>query len=957
MLIELEGGIRYAYRDPEGSLITQVYPLLDGTAPIELPYVASFDPLDPFNESGSTVNEVDGLRRTVFAFSAPQASIGYASHLRTPPGKTVSLIPLGGVDAHDEPVANTAGLVFERSDLTGKDRNAGYLTFTGDWGMTVDGSAPGTEQELLCGVFGLERIAFRTHTTAPGAVFDRLRLMSGRPAFAERFPYRDVSLTQPADSAPPLTDRLRTSYATVVSGDSHPVEYRAQPESDPLYASSAAGTSHKVLDFLNVGVPLPAGPGFAIPLVPSSGVGTRMSDPQFPREELGPFESQVLAVARKAAVRPAALEALRAAVRDAATRDKKGKLTTATTPQGFLVTLDGARYETVTMARTEQPDFAFQHPDAELISLLQTNQLFAVVADPTHLGAFGAGSGAAFRNTVGISGWTMTANVGRASTSSDYRNVLILKFCDGTLRDRVANPDMWSDPEDFSLLPDQPDPASALTGLSQWLTGFIEQAQREAKDGNTLYTEFARVATDPNWKGLLVLRADVNPLGLPDQLRGLAAGIDFEQFCAHHFGVTVTPVTAPDGSLGISGPSSSFGLIDYQHPQFRASVANGSSPDAPLPLPVDGPYGFTVLQLQALFRNSVLTDFRSRVQLTANELFGSRVLATYGATGREPANAAVLKGTYQNQGGAPTYVIESSAPTVFTLDSNVLPTVGFNRIQFNTLTPGAGADAEIRSRLQVWGSLAFAELPGLQKGESFDLLSFGPAAQDGASRPSADGLAFSGLHLDLTSAVATPNAVAYAFDASGLAFHLTSSTAREGSLFSTFALQLDGFHIGSDDRRPRDLGYLPVDLDASIDQLKGPWYGIAYKITMGTPGALVSQAGFTSRLLVAWSPQTKAGDPTCSAFAGLQLPGAAPGAKALSLEGILKLSIGRLQLLRQPVAGSTQQKAFVLKLANIGLSVLGLAKLPPGVAIHFFLFGDPKGNGALGWYAAYVKNG
>lgn len=959
-LPHFQAGLRYAHPSPDvATATTQLYPVTDtGKEAYRKPrsYAASFDPLDPFNECPSTVTSVDGYLRTLFAL-VPESTDGFPSFLRTPPGKVVDLIPLGGVDAHEQPVAHAAGVVFERSDPTGKDATAAYLTFCGDWGMEVEAEPPGSGQDLLCGTYGLERIPFRTYTTDSDVVFDRLRLVPGQPAFAPRFPLPKTSLEHPSSSAPPLSNELRTAYATVVSGDDTAIEYHAQPESDPLYAKPRTGSYAGVLDFLDVGLPLPTTPGFAMPLIPTAGVGFDKAAPGFPAEELGPFESQVLAVARKAAIRPAALEALRAAIRTAAAADTKPTSTMATTPQGFLVTLNGARYETVTMARTGQLDFAFQQPDAELISLLQTNQLFAVIASPTHLGTFGAdGAPARFQNTVEISGWTMTANVGRASTASDYRNVLIFKFCDGPLRDRVGNPDMWSDPEDFSVLPGETDRTTARTGLSQWLSGFIEQAQREAKSGNELYGEFSRMAADPNWKGLLVLRADVSPAGLPDQLRGLAAGVDLEQFYAHHFGVTVTPVKAPDGTIEISGPSSTFGLIDYQHPQLRASVTNGASADLPLPLPVDGPYGFTVLQLQALFRNSVLTEFRSRVQLTANELFGSRVLATYGATGREPANAAVLKGTYQNQGSAPTYVIESSAPTVFTLDSNVLPAVGFGRIQFNTLTPEAEATSEVHSRLQVWGSLAFAELTEA-KGGAFDLLSFGTAPQDSMPRPSADGLSFSGLHFDLISPAATPNAVICTFDPSGLTFNFSTSKPRDEGLFSTFALQLDSFHMGSDKRRPRDLGYLPVTLDAPADELKGPWYGISYKVTMGTPGALVAHADFTSRLLIAWSPQSKSGDPTYSAFAGLQLPGAAPGAKLLSLEGVLKLSIGRLELFRQPVADSTTKKTFVLKLANIGLSVLGLAKLPPGIAVNFFLFGDPAGKGALGWYAAYVKKG
>jgi hypothetical protein len=44
-----------------------------------------------------------------------------------------------------------------------------------------------------------------------------------------------------------------------------------------------------------------------------------------------------------------------------------------------------------------------------------------------------------------------------------------------------------------------------------------------------------------------------------------------------------------------------------------------------------------------------------------------------------------------------------------------------------------------------------------------------------------------------------------------------------------------------------------------------------------------------------------------------------------------------------------------LRLSNISLSFLGLAKLPSSASIDLFLFGDPGGTGSLGWYAAYVE--
>jgi hypothetical protein len=50
---------------------------------------------------------------------------------------------------------------------------------------------------------------------------------------------------------------------------------------------------------------------------------------------------------------------------------------------------------------------------------------------------------------------------------------------------------------------------------------------------------------------------------------------------------------------------------------------------------------------------------------------------------------------------------------------------------------------------------------------------------------------------------------------------------------------------------------------------------------------------------------------------------------------------------------SEETTYYCLKLGNIGVKILGIAKLPPNATINFFLFGDPGGTGSLGWYAAY----
>jgi hypothetical protein len=944
-------GVRYAH-GPGESPVARTYPVLVPSGAPVLPYHGTFDPLDLFND-GPATDVAGGLLRTAFSL-APGTTAGappvLASWLRRHNGRALRLTPLSGPgvpSADGGPGAYDAALVLQPCG-TGASP-AAYLAPAGDWGVVADDLAP-EPLELLLGASALETLRLRPWTR--GGVFDRLRFVPGRPAYSSGFPYPAVAL----DSVPAgelLDGRERTAWVTAVPGDGTPVTYRSQPEGGQLYASGPGGTP--VLDFLPTGVALPPAPGFAMPIAPLAGATGPGPTPGEPGE-LGAWESQVFAPARRAQVRSWGRAAGR--VPPLAAPGDGDAPVVATTPQGFLAVLDGGAYRSVTLARSTAGDVAFLNPDAELAALLTANQLFAVVTNPAHLGATGAAGGPtdapAFLNAVEMAGWTFRADVGRGSTATDYRNVLVLKFCQGSLADRVANPAKWTDADDFSLLADSGDRATALNGLSGWLQDFVAAAAAASRAGDTLYDEFARIAASDTWQGVLVLQADVEPAGLPEQLRGLAAGIDADRFLAHHIGITVTPVGVgdTDGGIGVTGPSSLFGLLDYQHPQYRRNTLGGADPDLPVPLPTDGPYGFDVLRLQARFQNAALADFASRVQLTVGELFGSRVAGAYDARGRAPATAVVLRGDYQRQGDTAAYVFHGRHTTVFALDSNVLTSVAVDRVQLDTLTADAGQDL-LRSRFLCWGKLDFAALAA-SDGSPLDVLSFG-SGPGTAPTDRNRGLAFSGLAVELNSPAATPAAVSYTFDATRVALDVSTSTARADSLVPGLALQIDALVAESGERTPADLGYLPVTLNVPAMPLTGPWYGVVHKVTMGTPGALVAKAGFDARLLLAWSADGSARSREYPVHAGLHLPGTAPGARTLSVQGVLKLSFDGAALTCDPVAGDPQRRAFVLRLSNLGLKILGFAKLPPDASIGFFLFGDPQGTGSLGWYAAYRK--
>jgi hypothetical protein len=975
----LSTGMRFLY-GPAGQESCGAYPLIvSGPALPDLTYAGAIDPLDRFNQVAPLSAPAEGRLRTLFGLVG-SGSAQIASWYRTPGGHPVDLVPLNGIDGDGDPRPWCGALVLQPATRKGDAVTGITFAPAGDFGLVApQDPQAGTTLTLLAGLFGSERIALAPFSSEGSP--DRLRFLPGQPAYAPVFPFPEASLSTPPSDKPPLDDTYVTSWAAVLNGSSGHATYLAQPSGSPLYAPEAGAAADATPLMPPLATPSPIaqtgtdGGLLLVPLPAYAGLGTLAA--ASPIGDYGGFESKILSPTRKRIIGTASVARL-AAIRNArksrlGVAARNPTLHQATTPQGLYAEVeipdDGgeALYEKIVLARSLTAaggtlDFGFEGLAPELQNLFQTNQLMAVVVNPARLGAPNPPpattpqpqSGTArFDREVVIGGWRMTAAVGTSLNATAYSNILIMKYCDGSLLERVQNPGKWVGTGDFSVTGQGVDPGIALAGLSSFLQDYLKAGIEAARSGNTLYDDFARIVTDAAWQGFIVLAAEVDPSGLPDQIKGLVAGIDFTLFRAHHFGATASRVTVSGTNVTMEVPSSLFGLIDYQLPAYRTNVGAGGNPDMPLALATDGNFGFQVLQLQAQFRNAALVDFRSRVQLTLDALFLSPVTTAYGPLGKLPASAVVLKGSYQRQGATSVYVFEQNATTRFMLDSNALPSTALQRVVFNTLSNGG--DGMVRSRFLMSGALEFAILAATagDKTEDCDLFSFGLATGAQSTAPPT-GLSFSGLELTMASPLDAPNAVTFAFEAGKLALDQGSSVARKHSLATDLALQVDEFIAGPEDKRAVDFGFLPVSVEPKIKALSGPWYGVAYKVTMGSPGGLVAQAGFTSRILIAWAPASGAQDATASVFVGLSLPGAAPGAKLMSIQGVMKLSIDSLVLRRELVSGT--ESSFTLRLNNVGLTFLGFAKLPPGATINFFLFGDPSGNGSLGWYAAYVAD-
>ncbi len=496
---------------------------------------------------------------------------------------------------------------------------------------------------------------------------------------------------------------------------------------------------------------------------------------------------------------------------------------------------------------------------------------------------------------------------------ADNPTILIFKYANRRLDELAADPGAWAWPEAAG------DRDAARAALAKILDDAAASVDASRDRPNDLDYFVRTVMRDPSWNGILFLNANVPITTLPEELSGLAAGIDAEKFFAHHLGLALTPVQAKSGELSL-GDSALFGLVRYDDPEdlyFKGAL-----------------YDFKVQSLNVQFRNSSIVNFSSRVELMTNGWFGDRgdLVAS------ERNNNLILDGSYQHQGGQASYVYEQQGSSRFVMRSKILSEVEIAKAQFTTVIPPEGAAAApSAARFLLWGTLRFRALDG------FDLFSFGDTVDEEGVPIESGGLRFSGLAID----VATKDGKsALGFNAHGVSFDRAGSSARPESLYANFPLAIPTLVVGRADARPGDLGYQAVKTPLRAGALGDEWYGLAFGLDLGALGALAGQLGFVVSLLAAWAPSEN----SVNAQVGLSLPGGKSLTSLIPIQGVVQLGFSGVDL---TASSDERGTAYLMKLKKFLLQVLGLS-FPPG-QVDLFLFTNPdrRDRSALGWYGVY----
>ncbi|MDO3645148.1 hypothetical protein [Mucilaginibacter sp. L3T2-6] len=991
--------------------VAQNYPLFETSAKDGLQVLFDYvlDPVAPLDPDRSYL----AFTGTMFLLKQNNEGSWYIelagqnalpSYFRTVYGKKVSLAPMTDSD-------HPPKLVFEElPPADGKPRY--YLAPSGDFELVLEDSSASEElvsDYLLCGLSGAESVQFISKSAAfNGSV---LRFVPKQNAYAPVFPIVNATVSKPANAwsaanAIELFTRhadaymrakasgnkellgamqgtqalLDSTYKTSwinIRPNPNPVNtafdggvvglpndtpvYYSQPNDAALYSHDGivADVSNEMLQLKNIVAALfPAEVTQSMPVAPYSGV---TAGPSFPYSDIQKFEKQVLIAARREAVSSIDISLQMPASLKAGESDNL----VTTTPQGLLATVPnfGLNWQSVLLAKSVGKGIPYSLEFAggvtkELRDVMQSNQMFLVASEAAPLGNF--------LNKITISDWPFTINVGKGSDQGLFSNVLIFKFAEGSLENRVKDPQSWASPSVFNQ--------NAIL-VSKWITAYIETAKLNVKT-DVRYANFLNIVQNPLWNGIIALKVDIGVENFPDDLKGLLAGINRDEFYAHHFGLEINFIE-PDADGQLSLPKSSlFGLIDYVDKDYRTSQdisahLSGdpmifSVQEAPSPVTDSNGtrelYDFKVLTLQVVFENSEIKDFVSKIQLTTTAWFDEPGRFQNSNMGDSLGTQTIeFDGSYEKHNGVNTYTFltQPNQTYKFVPESQTFNYIEIVKAQFYTITDQSemngtsdtGDTEIITSRFVFWGYMNFKEI------DSFDMFSFGDAA--GQIDTHNIGLYFANLYvgmsfvLDNVSGEATDRT--FLFDPSRMSFDISQSNPRKNSLFTKFPINLSGLIYAKtgEESKPSDLGYLKIGIRSPTtipgQTLINRWYSLLYNLNMGSMGALAAKAGFVSQISTAWSPDTA----IKRLEAGIKLPGVG-GQKTLSLQSVLSINIQSFTFISDYNDAEKTNLAYLLKFNNVKLSLLG-KKLPGSADTQFILFGDATGvdKTTLAWYAAY----
>ncbi|NOU80348.1 hypothetical protein GC101_15870 [Paenibacillus sp. LMG 31459] len=902
--VQFNVGLKYFYKQQIGHTTANKernYPIFEKEDGKKLHFLVSLDELDPFNRHYETQPDL-GLRSYLVFDPSVDA---LPSHFRTPFGHTIELQPDARLEPNVEgvlprPLPGSGMLVLSpKYKISAFD--PAYTVPQGNFYLSVTDTEPfAGAMRLLCGGTGTETIVFVPQGN--GYRGDRMEFIRGKPAFWPADP-----LGSETDQPPPLKDDAYTSWIAVRPSDNRifeapPITYSAQPEDDPHFRPVAEGVSHfhepVIFDWTR-------DTDNSIPLVPLLGV--QRND----KSQL----KQALAMERRgiAPNRKQLMNQLSAGSALGSTAFTDGL---STTPQGLFVQEIAGQWSELIIGQNIRnaaglvPGAAeawdmlkFTKPSAVFRNALLSNRLFLVVS----MNSTSSPLWETFDDLVTISGWPFKLAV---PGDMNYQNILIFKFCPGSLLEGIEQPGRWTDGEAFNQ-------AGQLGMLSTWLSNYCMRGVAE-KDVPPELIPFYRMCRDPKWNGIVALNVDIIPEQMPDDLICLIGGIKPGGLRAHHVGLDSSLVEWDAAAgLKLDKPSSLFGYVKYED----LDNVNWDSYT----------YKFRVTELKARFVNTKIELFHAKIELLVRTLYGSPVKVSEEGGPEFPQPILTLYGSMEQHEGVPAYVFQTKTPVHAAFQQLVLPPILQNmrldKISFQTLD--ASDKQNIKTGFSIYGSKIFLDKLNPEVDQVIDLFGYGVKA-------GLLGLLFGNLGITMNFDINDPvNSGKFAFDISQVSLDPEKSSGRPGSLGANFPLRLRYLVSAESVADWNKLGYrnVPIAGLPEYSAANGPWYGLVFDFEMGTLGKLLPEGMLVGNLIAGWNADGKF-------YCGLKIPGLDVDKEKglLALEEMLDLKLPNDLQLALTSDGYLMSTQAVVRLFGTSYKT------------QFTIFQADHQKGQIGWY-------
>jgi hypothetical protein len=546
---------------------------------------------------------------------------------------------------------------------------------------------------------------------------------------------------------------------------------------------------------------------------------------------------------------------------------------------------------------------------------------FIVISSKDNIGGFD--------NEIKLGEYTFQIDVSGTYAKEDGLGsncVLVFKQAAGrSFWDLAQDVGSWSDGNVFV------GDAATAARLSLQITAWMKDAEAKSKvaESAPYFVDLVTRLKDPEWTGMIALNVPLDYAALPSDVQMLLGGIRSQPLRGHHFGITFNKVKRGQNAFEALEKSSLFALIYYDD-AFQAPVGNTWD------------YDFQCLQLKALFENSVIKKFNSRIAFSMRQLFADTVRMTSAIPHDYPkTKTIVIDGVLQVQDEVTRIVFATNDVRTFDFKPK---TGSYYRVLDVQTTTHAGLDPVRPSTKQADGSIvltsAFAMSGGLafSKRGKYDLFSYA------LDKP----LAYSGYAFEMTTKIVGNSASLSPITIQLKDFAIDASAAkpRDSSLLSSLPLKVEGFAFSTTEAGSNGIRVSGVGLDSADLQ-----FAFSLKLVMGTLGELSDSGPLDGALMLGW---TAGGDGKADQTGMLLVPPDKMAHGSFRLQGVIPSQYGDVKLMRPTVE---DKPMYVLVLTKLNFWLGGLPLVLFGAinrSLTFFGKPDAKETGTAATKLSWI---